>query len=704
MGQSSNMLDRAPCRAVQPIKLGPYNALGCLEPGARTEAFICQDPDAESELTLIRRLRDGQDKHSFERDIARSQHLISRYTRSIGLNYEGRSHSKSKPFVSEPLSLLLSRSFEDVTPLPLPVAISITHGILQSLLACNSLPLHGDLVPHHVLLGYDGTIQLLDPAGPEDGIARARKSTRSNYRSPEHIENSGLKKASDIFVIGILLYEMTTGESMFDRNGEVNDSQILHGKYRRPRSLVGRSYPIELQVVLRKMLSPSIEHRFTSAQNALDGLDLIAGPHKTHHARIIQAHMHKSYPDYYSAWREIFEDGGIQLPPPEVTEPGAQPQNPNAAKSLDDVRRPTLRSDTQASTDGPVKTDSASSMPNIEPSSFTTDALKDSAPAPDSEFDLREEPTHVAPISPELQKFAVDKPGNRLPPLPDKIPTNVDSRVEMTNPHVVPPEMPEFDDDADKEEEADPTPTPIIMSGRRMSTPAERPDSELEDLIPLLNVSHRSETISEAPPVTAPQMEPDSSPKLHSLVDTSDLSIEEDELPLDKSDLDHLRLAADLLEHNPELTDRSDVEDPRKSPFLNTEDEEDEIPLVFPAANAESIEIPQPRKIVPRSESDWSQSMAEGESSGRIKMPEPPARPRPLERLTRDSIIQAAPKALLAEDTDASGGPVPRVPHRHEATQVVRERSKPVVRESQEEQAETAEASQSSDLLEQAHR
>ena len=77
---------------------------------------------------------------------------------------------------------------------------------------------------------------------------------------------------------------MTTGGHAFLGDTEDISNQITAARYRRPRSIVGRAYPIELQVVLRKLLNKS-RNEIDSLDVALDGLSLVISEKKNNNAK-----------------------------------------------------------------------------------------------------------------------------------------------------------------------------------------------------------------------------------------------------------------------------------------------------------------------------------------------------------------------------------------------------------------------------------
>lgn len=81
--------------------------------------------------------------------------------------------------------------------------------------------LHGELTPHDLFVGYDGSVRVLDI-----GIAGARRRLAGElddgrlgleYSSPERCKNEVLDRQSDVFSLGTMLWEVNTGMSPFER-------------------------------------------------------------------------------------------------------------------------------------------------------------------------------------------------------------------------------------------------------------------------------------------------------------------------------------------------------------------------------------------------------------------------------------------------------------------------------------------------------
>lgn len=313
MTASAGLIVPLPCRLVSGRRAGPFELFAQIASGRRSEAFVAR-ADESDRAELVRILIDGEDRSAFERDAERgaqfggAPELIDTKEALI---------ARHRLVIGETLSTIIERTIAAGSPLPLDVSLAIGMGIAARLGHPKDEKVHGDLAPHHVLVGYDGAVHLVDAAGPIDGQIRSRAEGRQGYRSPEHITDKTLVPASDVFTLGVLLFEMTTGNRLFGKETHIaNDSAITSGRYPRPRTLVGEDYPIELQVILRKMLRGSTKGRFSDGKSALDALRLIISGRKFRGAAAVSTFMHVAFSDRYVHWREAMAAAGQILAAP----------------------------------------------------------------------------------------------------------------------------------------------------------------------------------------------------------------------------------------------------------------------------------------------------------------------------------------------------------------------------------------------------
>jgi hypothetical protein len=132
--------------------------------------------------------------------------------------------------------------------------------------------IHRDISPQNVLIGYEGEVKLID-----FGIAKAagKASTtqagilkgKFGYMSPEQVRGLPIDKRSDIFAVGIVLYELLTGERLFVGETDFSTLEKVRNVEIVPPSSYNKKIPQELERLIMKALARDPEDRY---QNAID--------------------------------------------------------------------------------------------------------------------------------------------------------------------------------------------------------------------------------------------------------------------------------------------------------------------------------------------------------------------------------------------------------------------------------------------------
>ncbi len=134
---------------------------------------------------------------------------------------------------------------------------------------------HRDVSPANVLVGFDGTVRMID-----FGIAQAahRPAPSSvlrgkfGYMSPEMVRGLPVDRRSDVFALGVVLHELLTGERLFAAPTELAVMEKVRAAQAGPPSARNAAVPPELDRVVLRALSREPESRFAWASELRDAL------------------------------------------------------------------------------------------------------------------------------------------------------------------------------------------------------------------------------------------------------------------------------------------------------------------------------------------------------------------------------------------------------------------------------------------------
>ena len=156
-------------------------------------------------------------------------------------------------------------------PTPLAVAIDYARQILAALgFAHRHGIVHRDIKPHNVVVAPDGRLKVTD-----FGIARSGTSQMTEtgsiigtaqYLSPEQAKGAPVTPASDIYSVGIVLYEMLTGSVPFTGDTPLEIAMKHLSTTPLPPSEQRREVPHELDSIVLRALAKNPADRYPSAE------------------------------------------------------------------------------------------------------------------------------------------------------------------------------------------------------------------------------------------------------------------------------------------------------------------------------------------------------------------------------------------------------------------------------------------------------
>jgi serine/threonine protein kinase len=236
--------------------LGRFVITGFVGQGGMGRVYSAHDPDLNREVAL-KVIAQKAEASSSERFIREAQAASALNHPNIVTVYEV---IRSGPTVAIAMELVTGTSLRHSSGTAQPVGKVALWGrqIAHALAAAHARGIvHRDIKPENLMLRPDGYIKVLD-----FGLARQAGADRVDdqspagtlgYMSPEEILQRPITAASDIFSLGIVLYELASGINPF-RAGAT--TRLIEGMEAPPLPAHGR-LPQELDRVVRAMLSKS---------------------------------------------------------------------------------------------------------------------------------------------------------------------------------------------------------------------------------------------------------------------------------------------------------------------------------------------------------------------------------------------------------------------------------------------------------------
>jgi serine/threonine protein kinase len=284
---------------------GRYYPIAQLGRGGMSEVYlaIARGPAGFNKLVVIKRLLAGlvTEPHFLDmfldeaRLAARLNHPNIVQTNEVGIA-DGKYFMAMEYLDGQPLLKIVQRLAP--RPLPVAVALSVAANVCAGLHYAHTVadfsgtPLgvvHRDVSPHNIFVTYAGQVKIVD-----FGIAKATSRTTETqtgilkgkiaYMSPEHIGGVTLDGRSDVFSLGVVLYEALTGQRLWGTpTRDVNIvKRLVTGDVPASPRLIVPDLAEDVDRICQRALATDRDKRYASALDMQKDLEESIGrlPHR----------------------------------------------------------------------------------------------------------------------------------------------------------------------------------------------------------------------------------------------------------------------------------------------------------------------------------------------------------------------------------------------------------------------------------------
>lgn len=269
--------------------------------------------------------------------------------------------------------------------------------------------IHRDVSPQNIIVAFSGSVKLVD-----FGIAKAASKvahTRAGvlkgkyaYMSPEQIRGEPIDARSDLFSVGVVLYELLCGRRPFEKDNSIQTLKAIVQDPPVPPGELAPSLPEELARVIERCLEKNKAARFQSAQEIQLALeDFVDGSGQRCNSITISHWLTQLFGDELrreNGGTVVFQGVG-EVVLPEVASPPAALAPPPSLSAATDAPRAELIEET------PIRSRPA---PRAETDSQTVFADRE----PEPRFDSEEAARAASAVTRHLEK-ALEDPGYHGP-------------------------------------------------------------------------------------------------------------------------------------------------------------------------------------------------------------------------------------------------------------------------------------------------
>jgi serine/threonine-protein kinase len=284
-------------------RFGKYTLLYRLAVGGMAEIFVAKQQGVQgfSRKIVLKRIRPHLSKEpSFVTMFLNEAKLAAQLNHSNICQIYDLGRIEESYFIAmeyvrgRDMRQILGRADKKGIPFPLEYALKVAGEVCEGLYHAHRKAdeqgralhiVHRDVTPENVMVSFDGEVKILDfgIAKAENTVSETRVGEikgKLGYMSPEQVMGKILDQRSDVFSLGVILYEWLTGHKPFAGQNDVEVLKaVADGKVYPPTSF-RPELPAEVEAIILKALARNREERYQNAWDLQFDINQFLGFHE----------------------------------------------------------------------------------------------------------------------------------------------------------------------------------------------------------------------------------------------------------------------------------------------------------------------------------------------------------------------------------------------------------------------------------------
>ena len=255
-------------------KIGKYQVIRKLGEGATSAVYLCQDPFNNRQVAVKRvhpeALKDVERGHLYKKLFVAEASLAGKLTHPhIATIYDAVTEEEEKYIVVEFVpGTTLEKYCAPANLLPIKTVVEIIFKCTRALDFAHKVGVtHRDIKPANIMMveGSDHDVKITDfGAAITGGVDETQVAGIGSpaYMSPQQVKEHPLTHQTDIYSLGVVMYQMLTGQLPFQASNNFSMIYQIVNTEPSPVSALREGIPRSVDHIVKKAMAKDLEHRY----------------------------------------------------------------------------------------------------------------------------------------------------------------------------------------------------------------------------------------------------------------------------------------------------------------------------------------------------------------------------------------------------------------------------------------------------------